>query len=927
MTFPGGSVADARSNQWRQRGLRAFLRRLERRVPLVAKLAIPTAAVTVVAAVLVGSFLSRGLRENFQLARASQERLIAHLVASSYRAGDPDPLETRAFLDDLRQASPTIVTARVFRRIGHDRVLWASSADPKTIAGASRTPLLPIGTPTDPAWIQLTISDAALQTALASAERQLIVSLAAAGSGAVLAVGLILYAFVFRRAARLARAARQVAAGQPPVRLPEAEGPPARDDLVNVAREFDHMLRVVEARSRQQAAVADFSQLALSGADVPELLEEAVALTARGLEVEVATALELEGDHLLVRAARGWPHDDPWLPVPLDSQAGYTLRESDPVVMADQETENRFTPSPNLVRLGIRSGVTVVIPGPDGPYGILAGHTRDRRRFTSDDAHFLQAMANSLGAALRHRRSQTELAEAEERYRTLVEQIPAVIYIDEDDDVATARYVSPYYETMLGYTPQERLADPELWIKLIHPDDRDRVMEESTQSERTGEFRSEYRMVAKDGRVVWVREEGILLHDESGRHLGWQGVLMDVTDRKTAEEALRRLAQQNRLILDSAGEGIFGLDGEGRITFVNPAATEMLGWSPEELVGRVGHDVIHHSHPDGSPYFLDECPIYQAFRDGVTRRVDDEVFWRRDGSSFPVEYTSTPLRDDAGVAGAVVTFADITARKRAEETLRSAYDRERQAAERLRQVDEMKNAFLSAVSHELRTPLSAVMGYALTLKQDELTLPQEERRELLDRLAANAQKLQRLLGDLLDVDRMERGILEPQRQPVDLDALARRVVDETDVRGRAVELDVEPLVAEVDGPKLERILENLLVNAAKHTPPGTVVRVRIGRDDSGVLLAVEDQGAGVPEELKEAVFRPFERGPKAPTHAPGTGIGLSLVARFAELHGGRAWVEDRPGGGATFLVSLPAPICGPGHSVREPKRPAQPAGR
>src|ERR687891_317453 len=784
MTFPGGSVADARSNQWRQRGLRAFLRRLERRVPLVAKLAIPTAAVTVVAAVLVGSFLSRGLRENFQLARASQERLIAHLVASSYRAGDPDPLETRAFLDDLRQASPTIVTARVFRRIGHDRVLWASSADPETIAGASRTRLLPIGTPTDPAWIQLTISDAALQTALASAERELIVSLAAAGSG-----------------------------------------------------------------------------VALSGADVPELLEEAVALTARGLEVEVATALELEGDHLLVRAARGWPHDDPWLPVPLDSQAGYTLRESDPVVMADQETENRFTPSPNLVRLGIRSGVTVVIPGPDGPYGILAGHNRDRRRFTSDDAHFLQAMANSLGAALRHRRSQTELAEAEERYRTLVEQIPAVIYIDEDDDVATARYVSPYYETLLGYSAEERMADPELWVKLLHPDDRDSVLEESRRSNETGEpFRAEYRMVAKDGRVVWVRDEGVLLRDEAGRALGWQGVLTDITDRKTAEEAVRRLALQNRLILDSAGEGIFGLDVEGRITFVNSAATGMLGWTADELVGRIGHDVIHHSHPDGAPYLLDECPIYAAFHDGVARRAGDEGFWRRDGSSFPVEYTSTPLHDDAGLVGAVVTFADITARKRAEETLRSAYDRERQAAERLRQVDEMKNAFLSAVSHELRTPLSAVMGYALTLKQDELNLPQEERRELLDRLAANAQKLQRLLGDLLDVDRMERGILEPQRQPVDLDALARRVVDETDVRGRAVELDVEPLVAEVDGPKLERILENLLVNAAKHTPPGTVVRVRIGRDDGGVLLAVEDQGAGVPEELKEAVFRPFKRG-------------------------------------------------------------------
>jgi two-component system sensor histidine kinase KdpD len=144
-----------------------------------------------------------------------------------------------------------------------------------------------------------------------------------------------------------------------------------------------------------------------------------------------------------------------------------------------------------------------------------------------------------------------------------------------------------------------------------------------------------------------------------------------------------------------------------------------------------------------------------------------------------------------------------------------------------------------------------------------------------------------------------------------------------------VKLEVEPMVADVDGPKVERILENLLVNAAKHTPPNTVVRVRIQRHDTGLLLAVEDEGAGVPDDLKEVVFRPFERGPRAPTHAPGTGIGLSLVARFAELHGGRAWVEDRVGGGASFRVFLPAVISGNGQGppTPAPERRAQRAGR
>jgi signal transduction histidine kinase len=275
----------------------------------------------------------------------------------------------------------------------------------------------------------------------------------------------------------------------------------------------------------------------------------------------------------------------------------------------------------------------------------------------------------------------------------------------------------------------------------------------------------------------------------------------------------------------------------------------------------------------------------------------------------------------------VVTFSDFTQRKQAEETLRAAYDREREAVERLQQVDSMKNAFLSAVSHELRTPLSAVMGYALTLRQEEMNLPDEERRELLERLAVNAQKLQRLLADLLDVDRMERGILEPQRHPVDLRSLVTRVLGEIDVRGRLVDVDVEPMVADVDGPKVERILENLLVNAAKHTPPNSRVRLGVEEGEGGVLISVEDQGGGVPDDLKEAVFRPFERGPRAPTHAPGTGIGLSLVARFAELHGGRAWVEDGAEGGAAFKVFLPAVISSDGHEALSAPAPEHHAPR
>jgi PAS domain S-box-containing protein len=762
-----------------------------------------------------------------------------------------------------------------------------------------------VGTAAEPAWVGITVDRQAKSAAVDRAGREMLVVLGIGALVAVLVVGGAVYGFVLRRLNRLSRVARRVAEGDFSVRLPGARS--GRDALYNVAHQFDRMVRVMDSRSGQQASVVEFGQRALFGAEVSVLLEEAVSRVGQGLDVELATVLELTDEHFVIRAASGWPAGWELAPVPLDSQAGYTLHSQGPVVLDDMATERRFRHSPNLVKMGMRSGVTVKIPGPNGPYGVLAAHTSRVRHFTTDDANFLQAMANGLGAALRHRRSQEELAAAEERYRTLVEQIPAVVYVDAVDDVSSPLYVSPAFERLFGYTSDEALADPELWIKMLHPEDRDRALALSRETNHTGEpFRAEYRLIARDGRVVWVRDEAVLLRDDTGRVLGWQGILMDITERKWAEEALRRVMQQNKLILDSAGEGIFGLDLEGRITFINPAAAEILGWSVQELVGQAGHPMFHHTRSDGSAYPPEDCPIYSALQDGATRRVDDEVFWRKDGSRFPVEYTSTPLREEGVLAGAVVTFSDITERKQAEETLREAYDKERQAVERLRQVDEMKNAFLSAVSHELRTPLSSVLGYALTLKQEEVNLPIEERRELLERLAANAQKLQRLLADLLDVDRLERGIIEPRRHPVDVGALARRVAEETELPGRKIQVRTRPVVLAADGPKIERIVENLLVNAAKHTPPGTPVRLEVRPRRDGVLIVVEDRGGGVPDNLKEAVFQPFERGKGGPSHAPGTGIGLSLVSRFAELHGGRAWVEDRSGGGSSFRVFLPA---------------------
>ncbi|GIU99032.1 MAG: hypothetical protein KatS3mg014_0648 [Actinomycetota bacterium] len=271
-------------------------------------------------------------------------------------------------------------------------------------------------------------------------------------------------------------------------------------------------------------------------------------------------------------------------------------------------------------------------------------------------------------------------------------------------------------------------------------------------------------------------------------------------------------------------------------------------------------------------------------------------------------------RDPRGATILRGLMVDITERKRAEEALRrsertyqEAFERERQAAERLRVLDEMKNTFLEAVSHDLRTPLTSILGSALTLEQGLGSLSPADAEDLVRRIAANARKLERLLSDLLDLDRLQRGIVAPQRRPTDVAELLREAVADPELLGgRTVELDVpERLVARLDRAKVERIVENLLANAARHTPSDARVWVTARREGEGVLIVVEDDGPGVPPELREAVFEPFRQAPGPATHDPGVGIGLALVARFAELHGGRAWVEDRPGGGASFRVYLP----------------------
>jgi PAS domain S-box-containing protein len=388
-------------------------------------------------------------------------------------------------------------------------------------------------------------------------------------------------------------------------------------------------------------------------------------------------------------------------------------------------------------------------------------------------------------------RTRQELHRSQARYRQLFRQLPAVIYLEVHALGGSWVYESPRVKDLLGYTPEES-GQPGFWKTRLHPEDRARVLAEDARCEQTGDpWRMEYRQIAKDGRVVWVRDHAVLVRGEHGQPSFWHGIMIDITEQKLAEQAMAQALAREQQALERE------------------------------------HDAL---------------------------------------------------------------------------------ERERQATGELRALDEMKNLFLNAVSHELRTPLASVVGIALTLRRARSTLAEEDVADLLERLVNSAVKLQRLLEDLLDLDRLNRGIVTPKLRATDLAALISRIAEQWQQQsGRRLAVAVEPVVARVDPDQVERIVENLLANADRHTTPDTPVWIRVSRHDQGVLLVVEDAGPGIPPQLRAALFEPFRQGPDAPSHAPGVGIGLTLVARFAELHGGRAWIQDRPGGGASFRVLLPDP--------------------
>ena len=486
--------------------------------------------------------------------------------------------------------------------------------------------------------------------------------------------------------------------------------------------------------------------------------------------------------------------------------------------------------------------------------------------------------------------SRSELRASEQRFRSLFDNHPAGVHVgDREGRLVDAN------EALLqltGLTREQLQAVGPGVLRRLVPSEEVQALDRARAVALGGRATAVTTVTrTTDGRERHLKRTYIPIEID-GEVAGVFGISEDITDQVRAEQQLRESEHRFRLVAELSRNVIyrFELLPEPHFAYVNDAATALTGFTPADFATDP-MILLRHSSPD------DEGGV------GLVRERRDPGrvtfrFERPDGTTVWLEDHYTPVADDDGRVVAVQgIIVDVSAQVEEQTRIERALEEELA-------VGELRTMFLQAVSHELRTPLTSVLGFAELLERYDGVMDAGRQRYLLERLHANARRLRRLLNDLLDVDRLSRGTVELSCTPVDLAALARRVVRGLDPGDRTLVCDLQPVTVWGEASKLERVVENLVRNAIKHTPAGTTIWVRTGAGET--TLVVEDDGPGIPTGYRETIFEPFRQGPDA-LHdpSPGTGIGLSLVARLAELHGGRAWAETRPEGGARFVVTLP----------------------
>jgi PAS domain S-box-containing protein len=511
------------------------------------------------------------------------------------------------------------------------------------------------------------------------------------------------------------------------------------------------------------------------------------------------------------------------------------------------------------------------IPGPDGAATLIGGMAID----ITD-----------------RKQAEESLRTSEERFRTLADHAPVGIFQSGPDGKTV--FVNKSWCSMTGLTADQAQGDG--WTGALHPEDRQRVVAGWKQAVRNKvPSDAEFRFLRPDGTITWLQGNAVPLWRPEGGVAGYIGTVVDVTQRKTAEIALRESERRFRHMADHAPVMIWVTEADGRCTFLGKTWYDFTGRTPETSLG---FGWIEAMHPD------DRAAARRTFLAANDRHAAYSLEYRlrdRDGLYHWVIDAALPrFADEGHFLGYIGSVIDITDRKKFEEDLREA--------------DRRKDEFLAVLAHELRNPLAPIRtGLELMRLAGDDTSAFEEVRTTMER---QSQQMVRLIDDLLDVSRITRGAVELRKSRVELATVVENAVETSrpliEEMGHVLDVAVpkQPIVLEADPTRLAQIISNLLNNAAKYMPRGGRIQLSAERLDGTAVISVKDSGIGIPAEMIERIFDMFTQvdGSLERSHG-GLGIGLTLVKRLVELHGGS--VEARSAGvnqGSEFMVRLPAVV-------------------
>ncbi len=502
--------------------------------------------------------------------------------------------------------------------------------------------------------------------------------------------------------------------------------------------------------------------------------------------------------------------------------------------------------------------------------------------------------------------AEASLEASELQFRTLAQNAPIGIY--RTDARGRCVYTNARWRELSGLGAEEALGDG--WLTAIHPEDQAAVEREWLDNTGAGSAfaAAPFRFLTRGGSEKWVRSRAAALRDEDGVLTGYLGSVEDITDLHVVTLALRESASFQRTLLDAASLIIISTDVDGRVRSINAGAQRALGYTSDELVGKPPPAALHDAAEIAArakelSAELGERikPSFDVLVAKARRGLTDENEWsyfRKDGTSFPVRLTVTAARDDRGeLVGFLGVGKDIS--------------EERRSLKARNEVERLKDEFVSTVSHELRTPLTSIRGALSLLHGKVVDLSSSKGEELVRIAHANAERLIRLVNDILDLEKIEAGKLDLRSRSVAaLKIIEGAIASTTAIASAAgIELAViaeDGLELEADEDRLVQVLTNFISNALKFTPRGEVVRVTCAGSDGGVRFEVVDRGPGIAPEQQHTLFERFRQIDTSDARPRGgTGLGLAICKAIVEEHGGHVGLVSSRGLGSTFWFTVP----------------------